>query len=880
MPSLSPFRLLVACAAIAATPSAHSQTAPRPAAPAAAASDEPKLPKQPRPPLLSPAESQRSFQLPAGYHLELVMSEPEIREPVVTVFDGNGRMYVAEMRSYMQDVDGNDEKAPVSRVSLHWSSKNDGVYDRHSVFIDHLVLPRLILPLRDSILVQETDTGDIYEYRDTDGDGVADSKKLFFAGEARKANLEHQTSGLIWSTDNWLYSTYNSYRIRWTPRGVVKEPTAPNGGQWGLTQDNDGKPWIVNAGGELGPINFQEPIVYGAFHIRNELTEDYKEVWPLVPIPDVQGGTSRFRPQEKTLNHITAACGADIFRGDRLPADLLGDLLYCEPVGRLVRRTKIEVRDGLTYLKNAYDKSEFIRSTDAYFRPVNLATAPDGTIYVTDMARGIIQEGNWTKPGSYLRGVIQQYDLDKTTGRGRIWRLVHDGQAPGAAPHLLDESPAQLVARLAHPNGWWRDTAQKLLVLAQDKSVVPALNAMARTHANPLARLHAIWTLEGLAALTPDLVREKIRDSDSHVRVAALRASESLFKAGDKSLVPDTLKLFTDADPTVAIQAMMTATLLKWPEARPLIQKSAVASASTGVKQIGAQLLNPLSAQIAAGYAGAEREQLEHGQQIFMELCFACHGIDGKGTPLDGKAATLAPPLAGSATVLGHRDAIVNVILLGAAGPIAHTTYDAQMVPMGANDDEWIAAVASYVRTGFGNKASLVTAKDVARVRAGSLGRKEPWLLAELQQRVPQPITDHAAWKFSSNRGKPDAVKLGFAIDAKDTRDAWFQVELPESVTLAALRLGALQTPRNSPREFKIELSSNGTTWQPPAYRGKSNGPIAEVSFAPTPARFVRITQLAPANNNGWSIDDLMLFRAAESPLQASSGNSHSPGTP
>ncbi len=868
MASRISLRSLIMYAAFAAATCARSQTPPAPTDTAPA--DEPKLPKQPRPPLLSPAESQKCFQLPAGYHLELVLSEPDIREPVLTVFDGNGRMFVAEMRSYMQDVDGTDEKAPISRISLHWSSKNDGVYDRHSVFIDHLVLPRLILPLRDSILVQETDTGDIYEYRDTDGDGVADEKKLFFSGEERKANLEHQTSGLIWSVDNWLYTTYNSYRIRWTPRGVVKEPTAPNGGQWGLTQDSYGKPWIVNAGGELGPINFQEPIVYGAFRIRNELAEGYKEVWPLVPIPDVQGGTSRFRPQEKTLNHITAACGADIYRGDRLPADLVGDLLYCEPVGRLVRRTKIEVRDGLTYLTNAYDKSEFIRSTDAYFRPVNLATAPDGTLYLTDMARGIIQEGNWTKPGSYLRGIIKQYDLDQTIGRGRIWRLVHDGEKPGVAPHLLNETSAQLVAHLADPNGWWRDTAQKLLVLAQDKSAAPALEAMARTHSNPLARLHAIWTLEGLETLTPDLVQEKIRDTDSHVRVAALRASESLFKSGDKSLVADTLKLFTDADPNVAIQAMMTATLLKWPEARPLIQKSAVASPSVGVKQIAAQLLNPLSTQISAEYGGAERTQLEHGQQIFMELCFACHGIDGKGTPLDGKATTLAPPLAGSATVLGHRDAIINVLLLGAAGPIAHHNYDAQMVPMGANDDDWIAAVTSYVRTSFGNKASIITPKDVARVRAACVGRKEPWQLAELEQRVPQPLTDRAAWKFSSNRGKPEAVKIGFTIDPKETRDAWFQVELPEPTTLAAVRLGALKTPRNSPREYKIELSTDGTTWLPPVFRGKSNGPIAEVSFAPTSARFIRITQLAPATGAGWSIDELLLFRAAESPLQAS----------
>ena len=667
---------------------------------------------------LSKEESLKSIKLPEGYKLELILSEPEVLEPVMCAWDGNGAMYVVEMRTYMQDIDGSNQKAATSRVSLHWSSRGDGVFDRHSVFIDGLVLPRILLPLKDSLLVQETDSGDIHEYRDRDGDGVADEKKLFFSGEHRtKANLEHQTSGLIWAQNNWLYTTYNSWRLRWTPQGAVKEPTAPNGGQWGVTQDDHGKPWFVNAGGELGPLNFQHPIVYGAFKVRNELTEGFKKVWPLVPIPDVQGGINRFRPQEKTLNHFTATCGGEIFRGDRLPVDLMGDLIFCEPAGRLIRRAKIAVSDGVTTLTNPYqnEKSEFIRTTDPYFRPVNLVTAPDGTLYLTDMSRGIIQESNWTRSGSYLRGVIKEYGLDQNIGNGRIWRLVHDGQSLGPAPRMLDETPAQLVAHLAHPNGWWRDTAQKLLVLSQDKSVAPALTEMARTHANPLARQHALWTLEGLDALTAALVREKLADTDPHVRVAAIRASETLFKRGDRSLQSEILARYRDADPTIAIQAMMTAHLLQWPEAKPLTQQIATASASAGVKAIATRLLSPLSAQLPAGFGEPETKILERGQEVYMQLCFACHGLDGKGVPLEGKSTALAPPLAGSATVAAQRDALITIMLHGVSGPINRVTYDAQMFPMGANDDDWVAAIASYVRVGFGNKGSLVTAGDVTR---------------------------------------------------------------------------------------------------------------------------------------------------------------------
>ena len=251
----------------------------------------------------------------------------------------------------------------------------------------------MILPLAEGVLVNETDTDDLWYHVDTDGDGVADKKELWYAGGKRGGNLEHQASGLIWSQDNWIYASYNSYRLRFTGlgRAPLKEPTPGNGGQWGLTQDDYGKPWFVNAGGEIGPLNFQVPIVYGGFGVKHQVAPGYAEVWPAIGLADVQGGPPRFRPGDKTLNHFTATCGPDLYRGDRLPPDLRGDLLFGEPVGRLIRRTKVEVKDGLTYLRNAYEKTEFIRSTDPNFRPINIVTGPDGTLSIVDMYRGIIQ---------------------------------------------------------------------------------------------------------------------------------------------------------------------------------------------------------------------------------------------------------------------------------------------------------------------------------------------------------------------------------------------------------------------------------------------------------------------------------------------------------
>lgn len=810
-------------------------------------------PKPPTPPYLAPEEAAKTFELPPGYRLELVLSEPTIREPVVSVFDGNGRLYVAEMRTYMQDAEATDERAPTSRVSLHWSSKGDGNFDQHTVFVDHLVLPRMVLPLKDSVLIQETFTGDVYEYRDTNGDGVSDEKKLFHRFErAGEGNMEHQPSGLVWMLDNWIYSTYNAARIRWTPRGVVSERTSPNGGQWGITQDNYGKTFYSNAGNDTGPLTFQQPTIYGAFRMAEEQAPGYREVFPLVGLYDFQPGLRYSRP-DGTLNHTTSAAGLDIFRGDRLPADLVGDLLFGEPVGRLIRRSKIEAREGLTVLRNPYqkEKSEFIRSRDPYFRPVNLVTAPDGTVYITDMYRGIIQQGNWTRKGSYLRSVIDKYGIADKVNRGRVWRLVYDGIKPGPQPRMLDEKPSAIVAHLSHPNGWWRDTAQKLLILHQDKSVVPALESLARTSTNPLARLHAIWTLEGLDALKPVLVREKLQDHEPQIRIAAIRASETLYKAGDTSLKDDLVAMSKNSDAGVAIQAMLTANYLKLPDATAVISKTAQSSALAGVKQIALQVINPIGGSIGTQFSGAQRQQLERGQTSYLQLCFACHGLDGKGTPMEGKTGTLAPSLAGSATATGHRDAIVMALLHGVTGPINGQTYEGLMIPMGGNDDAWIADIASYVRTSFGNQSPLVTVEDVARVRAASADRKEPWTLEALNARLPQPVGNRGAWKFTTNRpgrtgdgAAPSTgpATLSFTVEAPVVADAWLQIELPEAVTIAEMRLSSANSPRNFTRSFKIELSMDGENWGDPVATGRGIGPIVDVTFPATKAKWVRIT--------------------------------------
>ncbi|MBA2603124.1 MAG: c-type cytochrome, partial [Acidobacteria bacterium] len=600
---------------------------------------------------------------------------------------------------------------------------------------------------------------------------------------------------------------------------ILREETEPNGGQWWSAQDNYGKTWWVDGGGEIGPVNFQTPIAYGAFNVPDNFEPDFQVPWPAPGgIADMQGGMNRVRMPDGTLNHFTSASGVEIYRGHRLPQDMVGDLLFGEPVGRVVRRAKVVETEGLTQLRNAYPKSEFIRSTDPLFRPVAVHNAPDGTLIVVDMYTGIIQDAQFVGPGSYLRRKIDQYGLDELHNFGRIWRISHESMEPDRRqPRMYSETAADLVKHLEHPNGWWRDTAQKLLVLRQDKSVVPALRTLARSGGDQLGRVHALWTLEGLSALDAPLVRELMKSPDTRIRIQAIRASETLYKAGDKSFAAEYRALAEDRDPDVVIQAMLTLNAHKVPAYEKVIRAAMASNPARGVKEIGGQILRPVmtyqgqrpsladAAVNALNLTTDQRRVMQRGEAIYREVCAACHGADGAGAPMMGapEGTRLAPPLGGVARIVGHRDYAIKVLLHGLTGPIGDQEYPGGvMVPMGSNDDEWIAAIASYVRNSFGNSGQFVTPAQVGAVRKAS-PRKMLWTVPELEASLPRLLTNGAEWKLSaSHNAEAAAYATGSTPGARwDTGGAaqqpgmWFQIELPQTVAIAEVQIDSAALP-------------------------------------------------------------------------------------
>ena len=852
----------------------------------------------PKPPVvaLSVAEEQKRFQLQPGYRIEPVLTEPAIEQPAAIAFDANGRMYVLELRSYMLDADARDELAPVNRISRWEDRDDDGVYESHTVFVDGLVFPRFVTPLEDGvILTKESNTDEVWKYSDTDGDGVADRRELFTSGFGRQANVEHQESHLTWALDNWMYATYSSIRLRWTPNGALRESIGSPGGQWGVTQDDFGKIWY-QAGASGLPGYFQLPIAYGNFTVPEQIDPGMRVPHGLTRLGDVQDGMPAVRKEDGAVIRTTAAAGNDVFRGDRLPADLRGDYLYGEVVSRIVRRVRPRKEEGLTRLANVYEaeKSEFIRSTDPLFRPVDLKTAPDGTLYIVDMYHGIIQEGQWTQPGSYLRAKIEQYRFDEIVGLGRIWRVTHEGmERSRTRPRMYQETAAQLVGHLRHPNGWWRDRAQQQLVLRQDRSVVPALRAMARGDANLLARIHALWTLEGLGALDASFAREALAASDPRVRLQAIRASETLYRAGDRSFATDYERLTSDPDVDVGIQAMLTLNTLGVPRAAAVIRSTMAARPARGIQEVAKQILTPPTPGAPGGpLSDAQRARLTAGGTVFREMCAECHGQTGMGMPV-GNGQLLAPALAGSPDVQGHPEYVIRTLLRGLSGPIRGTTYAGSvMVPQAQQSDDWIAAVASYIRAGLTNQATMVTPEQVANARAATAARTTPYTYEELTAEIPMPLEPRPSWKVLASHAAPTVIggtpnpRGAFSFEGWTTgipqqAGMWFQVELPSPVRLSGIQFnspvarvptapgtpapaaGATPPPTvaAAPRGYRVQVSTDGTSWSAPVAEGTATGASTLISFDPVRARFIRITQTARTEDAPvWSMLRMRLY--------------------
>jgi mono/diheme cytochrome c family protein len=421
------------------------------------------------------------------------------------------------------------------------------------VFMDKLILPRAVKVLADGVLIGEAPN--LWLARDTDGDLKADTKELVADTYGRlEGNPEHNANGLYWGMDNIIYTAEHTWNLR-LKNGKFEVLPGLSRGQWNLSMDDAGRiyrnwneqPLFV----DIIPMHYfmRNPNVVrtrGLYDILIERNET--AIWPVRPTPGLQRAYRKgFLRPDGTATTYASSADPLIFRGDRLPKEVQGDAFVADSPTNLVHRLIID-DDGTGRFKarDAYAKGEFLASTDERFRPVNLYSAADGTIYVLDMYRGYVQDIAYQT--EYLNTYIKERQLQKATGFGRIYRVVHDSMRPGPKPSLSKASPAQLVEALSHANGWWRDTAQQLLVQRGETSVAPALKRLALSAPDYRTKLHALWTLDGTDAIDTGTVEAALDDTSPDVRAAAIRISERWLREADHPLQAAVIKRMNDAN--------------------------------------------------------------------------------------------------------------------------------------------------------------------------------------------------------------------------------------------------------------------------------------------------------------------------------------------
>jgi mono/diheme cytochrome c family protein/HEAT repeat protein len=441
--------------------------------------------------------------------------------------------------------------------------------DKRTVFLDGLVGPRAIKVVAGGVLVGEPPH--LWLAHDTNGDLKADSKELVcdcFGHEW--ATIEYNANSLVWALDNRIYTAQNSSDLVFT-NGAFRAQPALVRGQWGASQDDAGRIYSNSNSSAL-----HVDILPARYFLRNpnllRTRGSYEAVgesdainatFPVRPTPGVNRGYQDGQLRaDGTLAAYTAANSPLVYRGDQLPGDLYGNVFVAEPAGNLVSRLIVSDGDNMLRAQKAYQNAEFMASTDERFRPVWLTNAPDGTLYIVDMYRGIIQDR--AALTEYLRDYATKRKLDSPVHIGRIWRVVHDSTRRKQPLPTVD-SPTQLVDLLSHPNGWWRDTAQQLLVERGDRSVVPQLTTLAERAADYRTRLHALWTLDGLGSLEQSTVIRALDDQSRDVRVSALALSERWLTQVDSQVRTAVLKKLADKDWNVRVQ--VAATLGALPEA-------------------------------------------------------------------------------------------------------------------------------------------------------------------------------------------------------------------------------------------------------------------------------------------------------------------------
>ena len=677
-------------------------------------------------------EAAKSLTLPEGYKAQLFASEkefPNLANPMQLSFDNKGRLWVAVMPTYPHYRPG--DALPDDKILIYEDTNGDGKADKETVFADKLHLPIGFEFAPEGVYISQEPN--LVLLRDTNGDDKADSKEIILGGfdthdthHAVGAFTADPSGAFMLCEGVFLHSNvetpYGPVRcvdggfFRYSPQRGQLERTIqmaiPN--PWGYAFDKWGQDFFLFTSSPA--MNWALPMqIKPTFGSKAPPTRD------LIPKGHAARPTS----------------GLEIVSSRHFPDDVQGDILLANTIGYLgIKQHQIEP-DG-TGWKTTH-RQDLLKSSDGNFRPVDLEFAPDGSLYVID----------WH---NVLVGHMQHNARDPLRDHvhGRIYRITYPAR-PLVKPAQVAGAPiATLLENLKLPESRTRYRTRRELRGRPAGEVLPAVKAWAAKQTDPHAKLEALWTTWGLNATDESLLRELLASADHNARAAAVRVLRyNTHRIADSAELLE--KAAADPHGRVRLEATVAASWFPDPAAgkkiatvastQPLdVWSKAVVKTTLDRLSGVAEIERPefTAAPVPAHLTGAAAKQFALGQEVYHRdaHCATCHQPNGKG--LD----PAFPSLENSPWVSGDPDRLIKLTLYGLMGPIEVNgkKYDGQ-VPMtpfgGLLDDNELAAVLTYVRNSFGNKAVPITPAAVKKVRDANANRQMLYHSADLLKEHP-----------------------------------------------------------------------------------------------------------------------------------------------
>ena len=508
-----------------------------------------------------------SYSIHKALEMRLLVSEPNIKDPVALAFDHNCQLYVVEMRDYPTGVPNSNKGGAIKLLT---DTTGDGEYDRITHFASKLSYPTSVTPWKGGVLVAAPPN--IIYLKDTNGDGVSDIRKTLVSG-FKLGVTDSNFNSLRWGIDNWIHGANggNGGNIRFSeqnkpstslrnldfrikPNIPQLETTSQTGGGFGLIFNEWGHSFTTYNIDYLQQRIIKQKYIDRAKDLPSfEATTNISTHGKMARIFPIAEAETRVNHPEQA-GYFSSAGGMGYLGISGYPEDLSGSIFVCDVVSNLVHRNLLQSKGGAYIAKRSPTEktSEFLASSDNYFRPVAIELGPDGALYLADMQREVIEHPDYIP--SKLKKKMR---IRGGESRGRIYKITPKSKTSENITKLQPVRLDNIETEFASPNQWRRWTAQRLIYEGQNSSLIPKLRKLIK-HNNHFVRLHALWSLQGLGAIKNDDILRGLTDSNPRIRENTIRITETIGKIEDQSIIQRLLDLAEDTDSTVRFQIALT----------------------------------------------------------------------------------------------------------------------------------------------------------------------------------------------------------------------------------------------------------------------------------------------------------------------------------